>query len=61
MKIEITLSGCDDSTQFVIETNEEGKQLIEKLCTLSIQTSTYGCMPVMRMEIKTEEENNAKE
>lgn len=54
-KYEITLMGCDDNTTFEIELTETEKELVDKLCRISKETSTYGCMPIMECAKKQEE------
>ena len=46
----ITLCGCDDYTEFVMELTKEEAQLLKRVCKLSEETSTYGCMPTMTLE-----------
>lgn len=52
-KYTLSIHGCDDSTEFLLDLNSDELSLIEKLCKKSKETSTYGCMPVM--EINEEE------
>ena len=52
-KYQIDLEGCDDTTRFFIELDENEKKLVEEISRLSIETSTYGCMPTLSIyEVK---------
>ena len=51
-KFTITVNGCDDSTKFVMELTEEEAMVVGKLCELSEETSTSGCMPTVSIESK---------
>ena len=57
MQVEVTLIGCDDTTEFYVYLDsEEQLVLLEKLAKTSQETSTYQCMPIL--EYKIMEENN---
>lgn len=45
--VEITLSGCDDHTKFVVDLTDDETQLLERIATLSQEASDYGCQPRM--------------
>lgn len=47
--IWISLCGCDDTTAFQMEVTEAEKAFVERMCALSVETSTYGCEPTMEM------------
>ena len=47
---KITLQGCDDYTEFIMNLSEEESELIYRLSTLSKMYSTYGCQPVLNIE-----------
>ena len=47
---KITLQGCDDYTDFIMNLSEEESELIYRLSTLSKMYSTYGCQPVLNIE-----------
>lgn len=49
-KYKITLQGCDDSTYIPIELDEKDYELLTKLSIKSREISSYGCMPIMRIE-----------
>ena len=46
----ITLSGCDDQTEVRMNLTKRELQLVEEISKLSIEESTYGCMPVLLVE-----------
>lgn len=47
---KITLQGCDDYTDFIMNLSEEESELIYRLSSLSKMYSTYGCQPVLNIE-----------
>ena len=47
---KITLQGCDDYTEFIMNLSEEESDVIYRLSTLSKMYSTYGCQPVLKIE-----------
>ena len=47
---KITLQGCDDYTDFIMNLSEEESDVIYRLSTLSKMYSTYGCQPVLNIE-----------
>ena len=50
MKVYIQLCGCDDTTTFPIEVNDEEKyQFLLNLSKESKINSRYGCMPIMEV------------
>jgi hypothetical protein len=51
VRIKVTLSGCDDSTTFIILATKEQVLFLEDLSKNSKETSTYGCMPVLTYEV----------
>ena len=52
MKINAWLRGCDDSTSFNMEIeNETELKLLDELVRLSHETSEYGCMPDFNYQI----------
>ena len=51
-KYKITLIGCDDITIIPVELTDEEHELIREISEKSKQTSTYGCMPVMVIEVE---------
>lgn len=55
MIIEIGIHGCDDCTIFEIECSEQERDFLNKVAALSQETSTYGCMPTMKIEVKQDE------
>jgi hypothetical protein len=57
-KYEIRLEGCDDSTIFIMELDENEKILVEEISRLSKKASTYGCMPVLHINPINEEGEN---
>lgn len=56
-KYVICLRGCDDITEFEIELDEKELELVNKISELSLQTSTYGCMPDLTLSEVQEDEN----
>lgn len=50
MKVYIELQGCDDTTTFPIEVDDEEKyQFLLKLSRESKINSRYGCMPIIEV------------
>lgn len=49
MNVAILLRGCDDETYFTMECTEEQREFLEKVAAKSQETSTYGCMPDMKI------------
>jgi hypothetical protein len=49
MKTYVCLSGCDDSTRFSLETTPEERAFLEKLAKISVEHSSYNCMPTMKI------------
>lgn len=47
---KITLQGCDDYTEFIMNLSEEEIELIYRLSSLSKMYSTYGCQSVLNIE-----------
>lgn len=47
---KITLRGCDDSTSFEMELSDDEANTLRKVSEASKATSTYGCMPIMKIE-----------
>lgn len=55
-KIKFWLHGCDDSTPIIMDVTDDEYKFLEKIVQLSMESSTYGCMPVAEIEeIKTDE------
>jgi len=52
-KYQIILEGCDASTEFIMELDENEIKIVKEISRLSIETSTYGCMPTLNIfEVK---------
>lgn len=47
---KITLQGCDDYNEFIMNLSPEESDVIYRLSTLSKMYSTYGCQPVLNIE-----------
>lgn len=47
---KITLQGCDDYTDFIMNLSLEESELIYRLSSLSKMYSTYSCQPVLKIE-----------
>ena len=47
---KITLQGCDDYTEFIMNLSSEESDVIYRLSSLSKMYSTYGCQPVLNIE-----------
>lgn len=47
----IRLIGCDDTTEFVMDITEDEAALIRRVAEKSDETSNYGCMPTMTIEM----------
>lgn len=55
MKVNVWLRGCDDTTSFNMEIeNETELKLLDKLVRLSHKTSDYSCMPDFNYQILEE-------
>lgn len=52
----VRLIGCDASNEFIMELTEEEVTVLEKLSAKSIEFSTYDCMPILKLELATEED-----
>jgi len=52
MLINIQLSGCDDTTIFTMDVDEVELLLLQRVAKLSRETSSYSCMPTMKIEEK---------
>ena len=50
MQYKISISGCDDVTDFEMELNEDQFKTVYTLATLSHKNSSYGCQPVVKIE-----------
>jgi hypothetical protein len=50
-KVQIKVSGCDDTTIVEMEVSELEFAFLERLAALTKETSTYGCMPVITLEV----------
>lgn len=49
MRCKIILHGCDDSTYFEMDLSEKEYKLIQEVSKKSVDTSSYGCMPIMEV------------
>lgn len=47
---KITIDGCDDSTTFTMELCDLDANVVRRICEKSVEASTYGCQPTMKME-----------
>lgn len=45
----ISLIGCDDQTDFKMELTDNELDLLKRVAAKSVETSTYGCMPIMEL------------
>jgi hypothetical protein len=50
MKCQISLRGCDDSTEFIVDITKEQIKFLKSIEEISEEVSTYGCMPTMIIE-----------
>ena len=55
MQYKISLNGCDDSTVFPMELTIDEFTLLKRVELMSLEASTYGCMPKFRVELIKEE------
>lgn len=55
MKAIISLYGCDDCTDFVLDIKKEEINLLERIALKSKETSTYACMPTFHFVLEDEE------
>lgn len=51
MKVRIELHGCDDSTYFDVEVNQDRLEFLQELSEKSQSESDYACMPVLEYKI----------
>lgn len=51
MKVKIALHGCDDSTYFEVEADNNKLEFIEELSKKSKDESDYDCMPILEYQI----------
>lgn len=56
MKVKFALHGCDDSTYMTMDVTEMEYEFLRKIQTLSKETSSYGCMPILEVVRKREDE-----
>ena len=54
VKYRISLNGCDDSTIFDMELNNVEADVLKRVAKKSKETSEYGCMPIMEVELLDE-------
>lgn len=47
---KITINGCDDYTEFVMNLTDDEAILLQKLSTLSRAYSSYPCQPTLTIE-----------
>jgi acid stress-induced BolA-like protein IbaG/YrbA len=50
----VYVSGCDDSTVFTIALTDEEAAGMKRVVQKCNETSTYGCMPTMSIELEDE-------
>ena len=55
MKVNIQLIGCDDATIFDLEMSNEEYEFLKLVSRISYDTSSYNCMPVMKLEVIEED------
>lgn len=51
MKAQIELHGCDDSTYFDVEVNQDRLEFLQELSEKSKNESGYACMPILEYKI----------
>lgn len=56
MRVKIFLWGCDDSTEFTLDIEEEEVHLLEQIALMSEEASTYQCMPTFGFVLEDENE-----
>ena len=54
-KYTISVHGCDDSTIIFEELTKEELEFLKHIQTKVNETSTYGCMPTMEIELYKED------
>ena len=57
-KYLISLRGCHDTTYMLMDLEQEEVKTLEKVEKLSIQTSSYGCMPTLYIDKFNKEEHD---
>lgn len=50
----ISVDGCDDSTHIEMELTEDEAALVRLIAEKITAAAEYGCMPVMRLEEKSD-------
>ena len=51
VRMLITLSGCDDVTQFTFDVDNDPVSTLQDVANESENVSTYQCEPYMRVEV----------
>lgn len=46
---QVKLSGCDDSTRFVVDLDDAEAAAVERVAELSRQASAFSCQPSMTL------------
>jgi hypothetical protein len=49
----ISVDGCDDSTTVEMDLTEAEAAVVERVARAITEESSYGCMPTMTLEAKT--------
>jgi hypothetical protein len=51
MLVHVSVNGCDDSTEFDIESTPDEFAFLQRVAEKCTDTSSYGCMPVMSVSV----------
>lgn len=51
MKIEISVSGCDDTTRITMDVTDEQHQFLHRVAEEVTAASSYQCMPTMEVRL----------
>lgn len=54
LKVKVTLQGCDDHTDMILEITEQEFKFLQTLQEASGLKSTHSCMPVLNVKIAGE-------
>ncbi len=57
-KVEIALLGCDDCTRFDMMVTQEQYDFLMFVARMSAETSSYGCMPTMEVNLHSQSQDS---
>lgn len=50
MKYQISVNGCDATTNFEMELTDDEVEIVKRVAAKCTETSTYSCMPTIDVE-----------